>query len=163
MAVILGVIALAALAAMLLAPPTRPRMIAIPAGVWLVGALDRSVSTGAAVAGQEITLVTTEPLRLDEKLSLPAGILIGGEIARVSAGGRAAGAPALTLRFTRMEVGGRAYPIDAESLTIGGGNDSPGTLTGGQLVLPPGQQLRIRLAQPVAVEYAGTPRSGRRN
>ena len=81
----------------------------IPAGTSVVGALDHTISTENSDAGQPVALKTTEPMQLSAG-TLPAGAVLHGEVTHVKGGGRIAGAPELTLRFTRLEVNGNDYP-----------------------------------------------------
>ena len=190
-----GVAAAAALAATLVARPAGIHTFTLPAGTRLIAALDRTVSTASAGTGQPVSLQTREPLRLNPEFTLPAGVVIRGEVTHAKGGGRIAGAPELTLRFTEMEVAGRSHRIVADPFRVRGKNDalqsvaeigggalaggvigavagdaSKGAVIGGivgtgvavatkgdQIVLPAGQRLRIRLSEPVTLEYSGKP------
>jgi len=179
-AVILAVAAagaLAATAATLTSSGTKTATI--PAGTLLGGALDRTISTERTDAGASVQLETTTPLRLSDDVIIPAGITIHGEVTHSEGGGRISGAPELTLRFSRLSLDGRDYRIAAEPWRVKGKSDTKesiaeiagGAVVGGvigavagsatkgnQIVLPAGQRLRIRLAEPVTVRY--TPQSG---
>jgi len=96
----------------------------IPAGSHLVGALQSSISTETSKVGERVKLVTTTPIKLAEKDSLPAGAAILGEVTRSEGGGRIAGAPELTLRFTRLETAARSYNLSAEPFRVRGKNDA---------------------------------------
>jgi len=164
----------------------------LPAGSVLIAALDHTVSTRSSEVGHEVRLETVEAIRLDQDAVLPAGAVIRGEVTHTKGGGRVAGAPELTLRFTELEVDGETYRIEAQPFRVRGKNDAlesaaeigggavvggvvGGVLGGGSgalkgavvggaigtgvaiatdgddLTLPVGQQLRIRLAEPVTV------------
>lgn len=191
----LGIAAVAALTATLVARPAGLRTVTVPAGTRFVVALRQTVSTATAEPGQLISLTTREPIRLTEDLTLPAGLPMRGEVTHAEGGGRIAGAPELTIRFTEMEVGGKTYRIVADPFRVRGRNDAlqsvaeigggavaggvigaiagsaaKGAVIGGlvgtgvavatkgdQIVLPAGQRLRIRLAEPVTLEYTGKP------
>jgi hypothetical protein len=191
---VLGVAVLLGLVGVVAAGVTRARgkvETTIPAGAALVGALQSTVSTEKASVGDRVELETTDPITLDERTTLPPGIVIRGEVTHAKGGGRIAGAPELTIRFTRLTVGGSDYPISAEpfrvkgrsdggesAMQIGGGavagavvgaiagDAGKGALVGAvlgtgvavatkgdQIVLPAGQKLRVRLADPVTVSF----------
>jgi len=108
----------------------------LPGGSVLTAALDHTVSTRCSEVGHEVRLETVKAILLEGEAVLPAGAVIRAEVTHSKGGGRVAGAPELTLRFTELEVDGETYRIEAQPF----------------LTLPVGQQLRIRLAEPVTVE-----------
>lgn len=163
----------------------------IPAGTRLVAALDHTVSTARTEPGDPVQLRTVKPLELADGVTVPAGIVIEGEVVRARGGGRLAGAPALTIRFTTLALQGQRQEIAADPLRVRGKDDlgesaaliGGGAVVGGvvgalagnttagiaagavigtgtavvtkgdQIVLPAGQKLRVRLAQPVTVQF----------
>jgi hypothetical protein len=161
------------------------REATIPAGTRLVAALEHTVSTENAV-GRSVELKTESPVSIAKDATIPAGMIIRGEVTHAEGGGRIAGSPELTLRFTELEIDGKRYDIVAdpwrvrgksdlaESVAEIGGGTVVGAVVGGlkgaviggvigtgvavatkgnQIVLPAGQELRIRLAEPVTVRY----------
>ena len=96
----------------------------IPAGTRVVGALSRTVSTETSEAGTRVTLTTTAPIQLAEGEALPEGATLHGEVTHSKGGGRIAGAPELTLRFTQLTVDGREYPVTAEPFRVKGKSDA---------------------------------------
>jgi hypothetical protein len=167
----------------------------IPAGTRLVGALDHTVSTARTSPGEPVHLRTVASLELADGTTLPAGIVIEGEVVRARGGGRVAGAPDLTIRFTTLSLQGQRQEIAADPLRVRGkddlgesaaligggaviggvvgalaGNTTAGVAAGAvigtgtavatkgdEIVLPAGQKLRVRLAEPVTVQF--TPRN----
>lgn len=163
----------------------------IPAGTRLVAALDHTVSTTRTEPGDPVQLRTVKPLELADGVTVPAGIVIEGEVVRARGGGRLAGAPALTIHFTTLSLQGQRQEIAADPLRVRGKDDlgesaaliGGGAVVGGvvgalagnttagiaagavigtgtavvtkgdQIVLPAGQKLRVRLAQPVTVQF----------
>lgn len=163
----------------------------IPAGTRLVGALDHAVSTDRSQPGEPVHLRTESSLELADGTTVPAGIVIEGEVVRARGGGRVAGAPELTIRFTALSLQGHRREIAADPLRVRGKDDlaesaaliGGGALIGGvvgalagnttagvaagavigtgtavatrgdQIVLPAGQKLRVRLAEPVTVQF----------
>ena len=95
----------------------------LPAGTTLVGALSNRLSTEGLRAGRSVTLTTRSPLELREDRSLPAGVIVRGEVTHARGGGRIAGAPELTIRFREISVGGTTYPISAEPFRLRGKDD----------------------------------------
>lgn len=187
----LAVAAVGVLAATAVTRSSNVRTTTIPTGTRLVASLGQTISTERAGAGQQVQLETTEAISLSDGVTIPAGMTIHGEVTHAKGGGRIAGAPELTLRFTRLEVDGRDYRIAADPFRVRGKNDAVesvaeiggGALVGGivgavagdalkgaviggvigtgvaiatkgnQIVLPAGQKLRVRLAEPVTVRY----------
>lgn len=96
----------------------------IPAGTRVVAALQSTVSTERNEAGDRIELITRDPVKLAEGGVLPEGAQIEGQVTHSEGGGRIAGAPELTLRFTQLVVDGRSYPITAEPFRVRGKSDA---------------------------------------
>jgi hypothetical protein len=100
------------------------REATIPAGVTLVAALERAISTERSRVGDDITLRTTAPIRLDADEVIPQGVVIRGTVTQAKGGGRVAGAPELALRFTDLEVDGERHAISADPFRVRGQNDA---------------------------------------
>lgn len=136
-AVALALAAVGVVAATAVSRSSNVRTATIPAGTRLVAALGQTISTERGEAGQPVRLETSEAVRLSDGVVIPAGITIHGEVTHTKGGGRIAGAPELTLRFTRLVVDGRDYPITAEPFRVKGKNDaleSVAEIGGGALV-----------------------------
>jgi hypothetical protein len=129
--------------------PAGLHLVTIPAGTELVAVLDRTLSTASTGNRQTVFLETREPVRVDSALTLPAGLLLRGQVSHPSGTGNTAAATGLTIQFTEMEVGGLSYRIAAKPFQTRAANDA--------LRLPVGQVLRIRLLEPVTVEYPRGP------
>lgn len=123
---VLGALIVAAVGVVAAAVVSRSgtREVTIPAGTRVVAALRNTVSTERNDAGDRIDLITKAPIELAEGGSLPEGAEIEGQVTHSEGGGRIAGAPELTLRFTRLAIEGRAYPITAEPFRVRGKNDA---------------------------------------
>ena len=196
--ILVGILSLAVagvVAAAVVTKGDRTVEATIPAGTSVVGSLEHTISPENSDAGEAVALTTTEPMQLSAG-TLPAGAVLHGEVTHVKGGGRIAGAPELTLRFTRLEVDGNDYPIAADPWRVKGKDDlgesvaeigggavvggvvggiaghgsTKGIVTGaavgavlgtgvavatkgGQIVLPAGQRLKVRLAEGVKVKY----------
>jgi hypothetical protein len=96
----------------------------LPAGSVLIAALDHTVSTRSSEVGSGVRLETVEALPLDGDAVLPPGAAIHGEVTHSKGGGRVAGAPELTLRFTELEVDGETYRIEAQPFRVRGKSDA---------------------------------------
>ena len=134
---ILGLLVIGGVSAAMITKGKRMSETTLPAGTPLVAALSHTVSTEHSNVGDAIELKTVAPLKVDDETSIPEGVVIRGEVTRAKGGGRIAGAPELTLRFTRMEIDGREYPIAADPFRIRGKNDvgeSVGEIGGGTVV-----------------------------
>jgi len=105
---------------------TGSRMVdvTLPAGTTMVGVLQNTISTENGEVGTPIRLETAETVSLGEGLSLPAGVEIRGAVTHTQGGGRVAGAPELTLRFTEITVNGDDHRITAEPFRLRGKNDA---------------------------------------
>jgi hypothetical protein len=119
------VLAASTIAAMVITSDSAPRREAtLPAGTVIIAALDRTVSTKESRIGDAVRLETTEPVWLENEAVIPAGAVIHGEVTHSQDGGRIAGAPELSLRFTELEADGEQYRMDARPFRIRGKNDA---------------------------------------
>jgi type IV secretion system protein VirB10 len=100
------------------------RKATIPAGTTLVGALKQAVSTKSAEPGDVVVITTKAPLVLSDEVTIPSGIELRGQVTYAKGGGRIAGAPELTLRFTRLDVDGHRYDVTAEPFRVKGTSDA---------------------------------------
>jgi hypothetical protein len=96
----------------------------LSAGTVMIAALDHTVSTKSSEVGSDVRLETVEATPLEGDAVLPAGAVIRGEVTHSKGGGRVAGAPELTLRFTELEVDGETYRIEAQPFRIKGKSDA---------------------------------------
>lgn len=120
----LSILVLGSLSAMAL-PPDREVMI--PAGTRLVGALRQMVSTETTPVGSRVTIRTTEPFLVDE-VRIPAGIVFRGQVTEAKGGGRVTGESAVSLRFDRLILDGREYPIVARDFRVTGTSETKNSL-----------------------------------
>lgn len=97
--------------------------VTIPQGTSVVGALDRTISTKTSDVGQSVRLRTVSPLDLGDDRVIPGGMWIYGEVTHARGGGRIAGAPELTIRFTRLEAGGEEHRVDIQPFRVRGRDD----------------------------------------
>lgn len=123
---ILGALIVAAVGVVAAAVVTRSgtREGTIPAGTRIVGALSHTISTEHSSVGDRVELVSREPIELSEGARIPEGAVVEGEVTHSEGGGRIAGAPELTLRFTHLQIDGRDYRITAAPWRVRGKNDA---------------------------------------
>jgi hypothetical protein len=100
------------------------REATLPAGTVIIATLDHTVSTKESEVGDAVRLEATEPVRLGDTTVIPIGAVIHGEVTHSKDGGRIAGAPELTLRFTEMEADGERYRLDSRPFRIRGKSDA---------------------------------------
>ena len=143
----------------------------LPAGTELIAALENEVSTLRSHEGDAIALRIQESIRVGDDQEIPAGAVIHGSIVVVKNGGRLAGAPELTLRFTDMEVDGDRHEISAEAFQVEGRNDAAksaleigggavaggvvGRVLGGKGATLPGALLGAVIGSGVAIQSNG--------
>jgi hypothetical protein len=149
-----------------------PREETLAAGTAFEGALQQTVSTDKSQVGDKIEVRTTEPVRAGEKLVVPSGATIRGEVTSVEGAGRVAGGAHLTLRFQELVLAdGTSYPISCEpfrlkgksagkesALEIGGGAVAGGVLgglLGGKKDIVKGAAVGAVLGTGVAVATKG--------
>jgi len=97
--------------------------VTLPVGTSFVAALEQTVSTQRAEVGDRIALVTSEPLDAGDGIVFPKGLMVQGEVTHTKGGGRVAGAPELTIRFTSLTIDGKPYRIRSEPLRLKGKDD----------------------------------------
>jgi hypothetical protein len=102
----------------------RTREATIPAGTQIVGALNRTVSTKSDPIGESVQIRTAAPLKLNQETTLPAGLVLRGQVIQAKGGGRISGAPELTIKFTEIVSNGRTYPIVAQPFHVRGKSDT---------------------------------------
>ena len=115
------------------AGPER-REATIPAGTTLVAALERTISTADVRVGDPVMLSTVQPVRLPDGGEIPPGATVHGEVTQTKGGGRIAGAPELTLRFTALVIDGEIFALTSDPFRVRGHNDageSAATIGGG--------------------------------
>lgn len=111
-------------AAVLTGDDGHRREAELPTGTVLVAALTSTISTEVSEVGDPVRLETTEPVTVDGDTVLPAGSVLLGEVTHAEGGGRIGGAPALTLRFTAVEVDGERYRVETQPFRVRGKDDA---------------------------------------
>jgi len=93
----------------------------LTAGTEFVASLQNTIDTGKNKVGENITLSTLEPVRVNAMDVVPAGSTIKGEITHIDPAGRIAGGAELTLRFTELVMpDGKSYAISCDPFRLTG-------------------------------------------
>lgn len=123
---ILGALLVAAAGVVTAAVVTRTdtREGTIPTGARIVATLGKTISTEHSPAGTHFSMTTVQAIELDDGHAIPAGARISGEVTHSEGGGRIAGAPELSLRFTEISIDGRGYPLRADPFRVKGKSDA---------------------------------------
>jgi hypothetical protein len=108
---------------MMLASPD----ITLPAGTKLTGVLQEKISTKDNEAGNQVELRTTESFQVGDA-TVPAGLVLRGQIAEAKGGGRVSSRAKLSFRITQLEAEGRTYQVVTEPFEVRGKSESSNTL-----------------------------------
>jgi len=117
-----AVVSMATLAAM--ASARLHREITIPADTRFVGGLRSAITTENASVGDAVEIRTTERIRLDDGTLLPAAMVLRGHVTESKDGGRVTGRAELAMRFDRLLVDGREYPIVTDVFRLEGKSET---------------------------------------
>ena len=156
------------------APAAAPAPVAIviPAGSTLRVRLDSSISTKTAQVGQAFNATLSSPITKGDRVLVPSGTPVSGEVTQAKEAGRFKGGAVLSLRLTAMTLRGRSYDLATSSITqaskargkrtlIGtGGGAALGGLIGG--LVGGGKGLAIGAASGAGAGAAGSAFTGNR-
>lgn len=96
--------------------PASPVTVTVSAGTSVPAQLVTAVSTDKNQVGDPVQLKTSENVRVNGAVVIPAGSTVHGTVTECRSAGRVKGASELTIRFTEVEfVSGKRYPITAEA------------------------------------------------
>lgn len=101
--------------------------VTIPAGTAIVGALDKTLSTEDTEVGDRVSIRTTEPLQVDQ-WTLPAGIVLRGEVTESREAGRVRTRAKLAIRFDELELDGREYTVSTQPFVVRGRSEGKSSL-----------------------------------
>ena len=119
-------------------PQTRPapaKRISVPAGTHLAVALENGISTRSAKPGDSLYFRTTFPITQDNRIVVPVGSYLRGELLESKRPGRVKGKGELRLRLNTL-IFPNGYTVDLNATprsADSGGNetvDSEGKVTG---------------------------------
>lgn len=84
------------------APQPKPQTITLPAGTKVLLVLKNAVSSKTARVGDAVYLQTAFPVTQEDRVVIPAGAYVQGEITSVKRAGRVKGRAEIQMHFTRM-------------------------------------------------------------
>jgi hypothetical protein len=96
-----------------LPPVAKFREYTIPSGTEIELDLETPVTTETARVGEPVRASLRQAVRLGSTEVVPAGAIVHGEVGAVQAAGKVKGRASVTLAFSRLEVGGESFPINA--------------------------------------------------
>lgn len=108
------------------AAPQRPSKIAVPAGTQLLLVLHNTLNSRNAKPGHAVYLETIFPIFVDEKIVVPAGSYVLGEVVEAKRPGRVKGRAELSIRLkTLILPNGHTASFAAVPENVGtGGNET---------------------------------------
>lgn len=104
----------------------RPGKLLVPAGTRLPLVLHNSISTRSAKPGDPVYLETLFPITVENRIVIPAGSYVSGEVVEAKRPGRVKGRGQLSLRLNTMILP-NGYTVDFNALPTSagtGGNES---------------------------------------
>ncbi len=129
------------------AAPVKAQPVVIAEGTPIKIRTESMLSTKSAKTGESFTATLAEPLVIDGKSIAPRGARVEGRIVNSDPGGRVKGVATISVRLTRIRVGGREVDVntsvvarkahatkrrDAEKIGIGAGIGAAiGAIAGG--------------------------------
>lgn len=128
----------------------------VPAGTIIPLELKNLVSSRTAYLGEAIYCETIYPVVVDNRILIPVGSYVKGEVTDVARPGRIKGKASMNIRFTSITLpDGLTQPLSASVYSIAGSRlDEPKTDTdpGDQ---QPGQDMAVGGAQDAVIDASG--------
>lgn len=87
--------------------------VTVPSGTAVRIRTDGAISTKNAQTGDEFTGVLSEPLKAGGRVIAPKGAAVSGVVANSDEGGRVKGLATLSLRLTKINIDGKAVPLQS--------------------------------------------------
>ena len=84
------------------AVPVAPKTFVVPAGTKVLLQLRSSINTKSAKPGDGVYLASTFPVVVGNRVMIPAGVYVQGEVDRVQRAGRVKGKAQLDMHFTSI-------------------------------------------------------------
>jgi hypothetical protein len=116
------------------AQPAPPPPLIVPANTAVTVALDQSISSKTATAGQSFFATLRAPISVDSVIAIPKGAHVAGVISDAKPAGRFKGGSSLTITLTSVNIDGRDYKIGTSARTVvgkGKGKRTAGLVGGG--------------------------------
>lgn len=104
--------------------PQAPKMVTVPSGTMLVVALETRLRTDSNATGDEFRTRTTEAIRVNDVVVIPAGSEVRGRLTNVEEPHRTAGKAQMTLAFEEfVDPSGKSHAISAMPISLEGEGD----------------------------------------
>ncbi len=118
-------------------PPPAPKRVTVSSGTSMAIRLLDPIDSEKAQVGQTFRATLDSPLQTDGDSALPSGWDVKGHVEEVKSAGKFAGQSLLVLKLDSISIGGKSYPLDADSYRKEGSNRTTNTakkVGGGALV-----------------------------
>lgn len=104
------------------APASAPAQIVVPAGTRLPLVLHNSITTRSAVPGDPVYLETTFPILINDRIVMPAGTFVQGEVTEAKRAPKGKGGAEVRVRLTSLVLpNGYTAKFDAVPTNAGTG------------------------------------------
>jgi hypothetical protein len=94
-------------------PEPTPEPIVVPSGTTLTLVFKSSVSSATARAGDEVTAMLGEDVKVGDEVRLPRDSEVKGHVVSAKRSGKVKGKAELHVEFDKIVANGRTYAIDA--------------------------------------------------
>lgn len=96
----------------------KPQPIVLPEGTTLHLVLETAVSSATNRQGDPVVARVADDTRVGEKVVVPAGSEIRGQVVAAVPSGRVKGLARLAIDFDRLVLKGKEHPIEAQAIDI---------------------------------------------
>jgi hypothetical protein len=97
-------------------PEPTPQPIVVPSGTTLTLVIKSSVSSATARAGDEVTAMLGEDVKVGDEVRLPRDSEVKGHVVSAKRSGKVSGKAELHVEFDKLVLNGRTYTIDTTSV-----------------------------------------------
>jgi hypothetical protein len=141
------------------APPASAGMV-IPKNTPVVIALSEAVGSNTNKPGDRFAIVLAEPVMVDGKVVLPAGLTGVGEVVHSAASGLGGRSGELLLAARYLDFGDTRIPLKAFQFAASGRDTTAGSLwamglvKGGQVIVPEGARGAAKIGAEIVLPAA---------
>ncbi len=96
--------------------------VTVPAGTTIHVVLDQTVGTQQSRSGDEFEASVSSPIVVDGKTVIPKGAHVHGRITSSKESGRLKGRAYLSLALRGVEIDGKSYPLETNSISRASGD-----------------------------------------
>jgi hypothetical protein len=97
------------------------RPVTLPVGTEVRIVLDQAIASNQSKSGDEFDASLASPIQVDGKTIVPRGARVLGRVVEARESGRLKGTSLLTLALVAIEVDGKSYDIETNSISRSGG------------------------------------------